>query len=102
MDKKLPSISKFSINKTFNNNEDIYYSFIGNKNNIDKDVTEKEEISSLADLFKKGEYVFNIPVVIKTKEDIFNTKIIGKLNNYIITSNSKKIQINDIVSIKTK
>lgn len=101
MDKKLPSISKFSTDKTFNNNEDIYYSFIDSKSNNEV-INIKEELNSLDDLFKKGEYVFNIPVVIKTNKDIFTTTIIGKLNNHIITSNNKKIEISDIVSIKTK
>ena len=100
MNKELPSISKFSNNKTFNNNENIYYSFM--ETNIDNDINKEEKIISLNDLFRKGEYVFNIPVVIKTRDNVFNTKIIGKLNNYIITSNNKKILINDIVSIKTE
>ena len=99
MDKKLPSISKFSTNKVFSNNKDVYYS------SFNKEINSKDENiknTTLDNILKKGEYIFNMPVVIKTNADTFKTTIIGKLNDHIITSDRKTIKLKDIVSINRK
>lgn len=99
MDKKLPSISKFSTNKVFSNNKDVYYSSYNKEINSELENTKDNSIDNI---FKEGEYIFNMPVVIKTNSDTYKTTIIGKLDDHIITSNRQTIKIKDIVSIKMK
>ena len=100
MDKKLPSISKFANNKVFSNNKDIYYSSF-NKEIVNED-KKNTKTTTLDHMLKEDEYIFNIPVVIKTTDNTYKTTIIGKLGDHIITGNNKTIKIKDIVSIKMK
>lgn len=104
MDKKLPSISKFSSDKEICNNKQAYYSFIDEDKNsrsaINDVVTEEKKLNTLDDLFNNGQFIFNIPVNIKTTHKSISAMIVGKVNDYIITSNNEIIKIKDIISIK--
>lgn len=101
MDKKLPSISKFGTTKRFSNNKQAYYSFIKEDNNSkgNDSIRGNKQEETLDDLFNNGQYIFNIPVYIKTNKGDFSTTIVGKVNDHIITSNNQIIQIEDIVDI---
>lgn len=88
MNKKLPRISNFSSNKSFSNNKEIYYSY--------KNINEKEESSAK----KEIKYIFNRPVVIKTKEKEIYTTIIGKIDDHILTNTNGIIKIKDIKDIQ--
>ena len=103
MKKKLPNISKFPNNKNISNNKDIYYSYMNdpkteynqeNSNNNTKDIT-------IDNLFETGNYIFNIPVVIKTKTSNIKSTIIGKVGDHVITSNGNTIKTKDIENIST-
>lgn len=107
MNKKLPSISKFSTDKNFSNNKHTYYSFIKDDNSDVRSVSNNNSnnnnnnrTETLDDLFNNGEYIFNIPVSIKTNGDDISTMIVGKVNDHIITKDNRVIKIEDIVSIK--
>lgn len=106
MNKNLPRISKFSTDKNFSNNKHAYYSFIKEdnsdvrstlKNNNGSD--NNNRVETLDELFNAGEYIFNIPVYIKTNSEDFSTMIVGKVNDHIITKDNRVIKIKDIVSI---
>ena len=68
--KKIESLSKNEINKKINN------------------------------IFKSKNYIYKIKVEITLKDKVFETYIIGKTNNKLITLENNFININDIKNIK--
>ena len=95
--KKLPSIYKNKINKNITNNSTVYYC---TSKNIKK-TEEKQNIYEFLDrLFNEMGYSFNKPVIIKTKDNVFETAIIRKENNKLLTLTDDYIDIDDIISIK--
>ena len=87
MNKKLPHISNFSKDKKFFNNKETYYSY----NNI-----VKEESNTP----KEIKYIFNTPVIVKTKDKDIYTTIIGRVDDHILTNTNGIIKIKDITDIK--
>lgn len=82
------------------NSQDLFYS----KNNIErKTPTNKIDINTqIKNIFSSTSYVYKINVIITTNKDTFETTIIGKSNNYLITMNNELINIKDIIDIKEK
>ena len=69
-------------------NKNVFYSF------------EKEESNRT---FTKEDIIFNDKVIIKTIDNnIYETKIVSKLNDHILTSHKDIIYLKDIQSIKRK
>lgn len=103
MDKKLPKIFKKDISKEHINNEKIYYT-----NNLKEEVKYSKEDNQLTveekikKLFKSSRYIFNIGVIIKTKKKDYDTKIIGKIKNSLITEDEDEIPIVEIEDIIIK
>ena len=83
--KKLPDIYKNS--KVVNTNKNVFYSF----------EKENDERS-----FSKDDIIFNDVVIIKTIDNIYETRIVSKLNDHILTSSKDIIYLKDIKSIKRK
>ena len=83
--KKLPDIYKNS--KVVNINKNVFYSF----------EKENDERS-----FSKDDIIFNDVVIIKTIDNIYETRIVSKLNDHILTSSKDIIYLKDIKSIKRK
>lgn len=113
MSKDLPSIFKSPSNKKIENNRRVFYSryeSIGNviekEENTEEKRIELEEATSyreaLDNLFKRNEFVFNVPVELITKEGTFHTKIVSKVGDQILTTSGKRIQLEDILSIRIK
>lgn len=82
---KLPDIYKNT--KVVSPNKDVFYSF--EKDNDDRS-------------FSKNDIIFNDIVVIKTVDNTYETRIVSKLNDHILTSNKEVIYLKDIKSIKRK
>lgn len=103
MEKKLPKIFKKDVSKEHINNEKIYYTSNIKKEIIidkeDKLLTVEEKIKKL---FKSSRYVFNIGVIIKTKKKDYDTKVIGKIKNSLITEDDIEIPIVEIEDIIIK
>ena len=98
MEKKLPEIFKKNITKEHINNRN--YSTVNNKK---KNINNKETVESkLKKLFKSSRYIFNIGVIIKTAKQDYDTKIIGKIRNSIITEDNIEIPIVEIEDIIIK
>ena len=97
MEKKLPKLFKKNVSKEHLNNKKI--SFI-EKNTIQNDKSTVEE--KLNKLFKSSKYIFNIGVIIKTNRKDYDTKIIGKIKNSIITIDNDEIPIIEIEDIIIK
>ena len=102
MEKKLPGIFKKNVDKEHINNKKICYT--SNTKEI-KTVNNKEDISveeKIKKLFKSSRYIFNIGVIIKTDKKEYDTKIIGKVKNSLITIDNIEIPIIEIKDIIIK
>lgn len=84
---KLPSIYKNT--KITSKNKDVFYSF-------EKDYSKEDK------RFNKKDIIFNDIVIIKTIDNTYETKIVAKLNDHILTSNKDIIYLKDIEYIKRK
>lgn len=115
MNKKLPAIFKSEPNKKIENNKRVFYSkyeSIGNviERNTDIDSIISEESSSddrsfnssLDNLLKNNQFIFNVPVEISLKNETFNSKLVSKVGDHLLTNTGRVIQLDDILSIKIK
>lgn len=107
MSKKLPGIFKKDVDVIYSNNKKIYYAedTINNKlrdsnNNFDSNSLSVEE--KLRKLFKSSRYIFNINVLIKTKNREYDTKIAGKVKDSVVTVDNDVIPIISIDDIIIK
>ncbi len=96
--KDLPHVFKKNVDNKHINNKDISY--------IRKDITKKESSLDILDkldkLFNSSRYVFNIGVIIKTKDKAYDTKIMSRNSNNILTIDDEIIPIKDIHSLIIK
>lgn len=101
MNKKLPEMFKNNIDKSHLNNKEVCYVSKEKvvKSNSDNTETVEEKIKKL---FKSSKYVFNIGVIIKTKKKTYDTKVIGKIKNSLITEDNETIPIIEIEDIIIK
>ena len=90
---KLPKVYANTNLNSIKNNETIYY----DKNKI---VKTKNIENKINELFKSPKYIYKIDVKITTSNSINTYKIIGKMNNNLITINNEKIPINEIIDIE--
>lgn len=103
MNSKLPKIFKSDVSKEhIHNTKSTYASsftekLIKNSNYDNLSVEEK-----IKKLFRSTKYVFNIGVIIKTSKKDYDTKIIGKVKNSIITYDNDIIPIVEIEDIIIK
>ena len=82
---KLPEMYKNT--KVSSPNKNVFYSF---------------ENDNSTRTFSKNDIIFNDIVIIKTIDNTYETKIVSKLGDHILTSNKDIIFIKDIKSIKRK
>ena len=61
---------------------------------------DKEEVLNKIFYNKKFAYTKNVEIV--TKNGIYNTNLISRGNNYILTIDNERINIDDIISIQIK
>ena len=99
MNNKLPKIFKKDITKDhINNTKSTSISKSTRISNYDNLSVEDK----LKKLFKSTKYVFNIGVIIKTNKKEYDTKIIGKVKNSVITYDNDIIPIVEIEDIIIK
>lgn len=96
--KKLPEIYKNNINKKISNNKKVCYL---------KNINEKEEVIEnndiedvLSKIFSGLGYSYNIPVLIETKTNKYETSLITKTKRNLVTIDNDIIPINEIINIK--
>ena len=104
MENKLPKIFKKDISKDHIHNTKSIYANTKNDTKITKnasydDLTVEDKIKKL---FRSTKYVFNIRVIIKTAKKDYDTKIIGKVKNSLITYENDIIPIVEIEDIIIK
>lgn len=98
--KKLPKIYQNEINKKINNNKTTCY--IKNENTKIESMSNQDISKLLDEVFSGIGYSYNIPLTIKTKQNIYNTSLIARTKNNIITLDNDTIPLNEIISITKK
>jgi len=95
MNKDLPKVFANPINKKINNNKDIYIS-----TESDRAVIKYENIlKKINEIFASPHHVYKSKVRIRTYIDDFETNIVGKTSNYLLTLDGKRINVYDILTI---
>lgn len=90
--KKLPSIYKNEINKKIKNNREATYI-----------KEEKQNINEIIDsIFNGVGYSYNIPLIITTKNKVYETSLISRTKTKINTLDNDSIPINEIITIERK
>lgn len=90
--KKLPSIYKNEINKKIKNNREVTYI-----------KEEKQNINEIIDsIFNGIGYSYNIPLIITTKDKIYETSLISRNKKIINTLDNHSIPISEIIAIERK
>ncbi len=94
MDKNLPKVYANPINKTINNNREVF-------NSTDHYEVPKSEniLKKINEIFASPNHVYKSEVLIKTNNEEIRTSIVGQTNTYLLTLDGNKIRLNDIVSI---
>lgn len=101
MNKKLPEMFKNNIDKSHINNKEVCY--VSKEKVIESNKINTETVEEkIRKLFKSSKYVFNIGVIIKTKKKTYDTKVIGKIKNSLITEDNETIPIIEIEDIIIK
>lgn len=105
MNKKLPEIFHNTIDKKLNNNEDVFYSANNNEEikeekKINKINYKKSIRQKINEIFASPSYVYKASVIIKTKDNTINKRIIGRNSKYLITMDNEKIDIDNIIDIE--
>lgn len=95
MNKNLPRVFANPINKELKNNKDVFYGDT-KENRTLKDENIPRKIN---EIFASMNHVYKSRVHIITNTDQFDTFIVGKTGNYLLTLSGEKININNIVSI---
>lgn len=96
----IPKVFINNISKEIKNNANSYHF----RNGTDEDRGEDKVIdvrSAINELFNKEDFVYKMDVVITLKDNsVLNEQIILLHDDYLITMNEKRININDIKHIK--
>ncbi len=96
MEKNLPRVYANPINKHLNNNKDVYYSGKEETRSINNINIAKK----INEIFASKSHVYKSRVRIKTINDEFETVIVGKTNDYLLTLSGDKISISSILNIE--
>lgn len=94
---KLPNIYK-NKNIVINTNNKTYCKF-KNTNNSEKDNNIRDTINSI---FKGLGHSYNIPVIIKTKSKEYDTFLVSRTRDNIITIENELIPIDSIIKLIIK
>jgi len=111
---KKPKVFANPIEKRLYNNQEVFDSennigindLESLRNNNDYLYIEEDDYHNLSivdkidKLLNRNGYIFNVDVVIKTKDKIYKTKIAGKVNNHLITLDNDIINISDIIDLE--
>ena len=96
MKKDLPKVFAVPINKSLNNNEDL---FISNMEN-DRHTKEVIDIKDINKIFNDKKHVYKTKVQIVTKTDVKEVEVVGLQNNSLLTLKGESIPIDEIIEIK--
>lgn len=100
--KKLPKIYQNNIDKPIRNNRVAYYSNSFNKGNLENEMSSSDIDLVIDSIFNDVKQAFNIPVIIKTNTKVYDTFLIARTSNNLLTLDQDRINVGEIVSIKRK
>lgn len=99
--KKLPKIYQNNINKKIKNNKEVCY--------LKEEVVKQQPViqsndveEQLSRIFNGIGHSYNIPIIIKTSDKVYETSLIAKTSNNVITLDNDLIPIKDIINIEFK
>lgn len=95
--KKLPNIYHNENIHYKNNNKD--YCIFKNSSTIIEEQSIKNKINKI---FRELKPFYNIPVIIKTKDKLYDTVLISRTRDNVITKNKEIIPIKNIIVFKEK
>lgn len=96
----LPNVFQNRNIGNINNDQEIFY---GNKETIPIKQVKKIDIDQkIKQLFQSKNYVYKLNVSITTNTNTFDSVIIGKSNNNLITIDNELIPIKNIIDINEK
>ena len=96
---KKPSVFANKIDHKLNNNEEVFASYRGNKEDVNEYINVRKKIRDIMD---SPNYVYKADVIIKTSENTIEKTIVGVNNNKILTMDGESINIDDILDINLK
>ena len=109
--KKLPKVFQNELKKTIKNNKEVCYlkneetksEQIKIKNKKEETLNNIQNITEILNkIFNGIGYSYNIPLEIKTNDKIYNTSLIAKTSNNLITIDNEIIPISNIICINYK
>ena len=95
--KELPHVFRGSVDHKINNKSISYI-----KENTIIRLDTADIIDKINKLFKSTRYIFNIGVIIKTKNKVYDTKIMSRNSNSLLTVDDEVIPIKDIYDLIIK
>ena len=96
---KKPSVFANKIDHKLNNNEEVFTSYSGNKDDVNEYINVRKKIRDIMD---SPNYVYKADVIIKTNKNTLEKTIVGVNNNKILTIDGESINIDDILDINLK
>lgn len=107
--KKLPKIYQGDFSKKINNNKKYCYleneEILNRKEKISKNEKNKKDtniVQTIDEIFKGMGYSYTVPVIIKTIDKRYETFLISRTKNKIVTLENEIINIDDIISLEIK
>ena len=95
MKRDLPRVYANPINKELRNNKEVYYG----KNEEIRSIKEENIPKKINEIFAHPNHVYKSRVKIRANNSEYETTIVGKTSNYLLTLSGEKININNIESI---
>ncbi len=97
------NLPKVFQNRNINNidNAQEYFHSV-NKTNFSTSTSKINVNDKINRLFQSNKFIYKIKTIIKTRTNEFETIIIGKTNNKLITFDNELIDIKDIIDINEK
>lgn len=100
---KLPKIYKNNINDLKNKVQNQYILSDNSLKDSNKKLSKKDLIKKINDIFNSNDYIYGVYVNIMYKNKEKNVKkIIGYVNNNLLTIDDEKINIDSICDIEVK
>ena len=99
---KLPKISKIPLKEDISNNQTVYYDRKEKELKPLESLTTQDVKEQIKEIFDSIHHYYKVDVQIKTFHHMYDTRIIGKTENAILTMDEDTIPIDEIVSIKIK
>ena len=104
MEKKLPRVFANKIDKSLDNNKNVFYSAKGDDMDVRSsertfDFKEQNVNQKINSIFASPRYVYKADVDITTKDGKVSKRIIGRNSTHLITIDNELVPITDIIDI---